>query len=368
MTRHTPKLLLAAAMAACPLTAFVACSGDDTAVNPADAGSDAVTSDADAARDTGPDVRGIDTDAEAGLSFNLWPPGEGPIVYYGGPVMLGTPNVYYVWYGDWKGSNTPSILEDLIKGFSGTGYSAIMKGYYQTPQAPLLPPTDAGLEGGDAGVDVHDGSIQDAGPKENLSGNVSFARSIYVGYTRGKDLHDSDIRGIVQDLLRAGDLPYDSDGIYFVLTSNDVIERDDYNYSGFCTDYCGWHDGTFVDQVQVHYAFIGSGCLDWCTLQTQFVEAGIPQSPNGNWDADGMASVIIHELCESVTDPMPSNVASWQDSWMSSENGDMCAWRFDPTYPTLDSSRANVRFGGRDFLIQQMWVNDGDGGRCDLQP
>ena len=33
------------------------------------------------------------------------PPGGGPksngINYHGGPVMLGTVNVYYIWYGSW---------------------------------------------------------------------------------------------------------------------------------------------------------------------------------------------------------------------------------------------------------------------------
>jgi len=27
------------------------------------------------------------------------------INYHGGPVMLGTVNVYYIWYGDWSGNS-----------------------------------------------------------------------------------------------------------------------------------------------------------------------------------------------------------------------------------------------------------------------
>jgi hypothetical protein len=244
-----------------------------------------------------------------------------------------------------------------------------MKAYYQIAQAPLTPPTDAGLEAGDAGLvgDSSDAARIPDGPREALSGEVTFDRSLYVGYTHGKDLHDSDIKLIVQELLRSGDLPYDANGLYFVLTSNDVTERTDSNWAGYCTDYCGWHDGTFIDQVQIHYSFIGSGCTQWCSVQPNFVEAGIPSSPNGNWDADGMASVIIHEMCESLSDPQPEYGPGWLDSYQLNENGDMCAWRFDPTYPTLAGSRANVRFGQRDFLIQQMWVLDDDGGRCDLQ-
>ena len=50
------------------------------------------------------------------------------------------------------------------------------------------------------------------------------------------------------------------------------------------------------------FAFIGSPalCYNQCTAQygAQFVS-----SPNNNAEADGMASIIAHELAESVTDP-----------------------------------------------------------------
>jgi hypothetical protein len=366
-------LTLAAAIAAVPATLASCASGThDGFLDMGDA-SDAMSEAADV-KDAGPDLEAI-APGDGGPSFNLWPPGWGPATYYGGPVMLGIPNIYFIWYGNWQGSNTPAILEDLIKGFSGTGYAGIMQGYYQTPQAPLVPPTDGGLEGGDAGPvgdagdDINDASMVPDGQHESLSGNVSFARSVYVGYTHGQNLHDKDIKGIVADMLHGNVLPYDSNGVYFVLTSGDVTEADDSDWSTFCGDYCGWHSGTFIDQVQIHYSFVGSpdGCLDVCSVRPGFVDAGISQSPNNNWPADAMASVIIHEMCESLTDPQPEYGPAWLDPYQSSEIGDMCAWRFDPTYHTLQNSRANVRFGGRDFLIQQMWVNDNDGGRCDLQ-
>lgn len=357
MTR-TIKTLLAAALIMSPAAMFVACNGDDT-MNPVDAGSDVVTDAEAGVRDSGPDVQGINTAADAAPSFNLQPAASGPIVYWGGPVILGSPNVYFVWYGDWKGSNTPAILEDLVKGFGETTYSKILTSYYQVPQAPKF----------DAGPDaaIVDSGVPD-GPREYISGRVSFARSIYVGYTRGPSLISGDVKGIVTDLLRAGDLPYDPSAVYFVMTSSDVSEGDE--WSTFCGSYCGWHNGHVIDGVPIQYAMVGdpANCLDGCGLTTQFQDAGISKSPNDNWSADSMASVVIHELSEAMTDPQPYDAPAWQDSYQSAENGDMCAWRFDPTYPTLGGSRANVRFGGRDYLIQQMWVIDSDGGRCDLQP
>jgi hypothetical protein len=373
VTRTIRKFLAVAALAATLPYAVVACGGDDTAVNPTDGGcKDAAdagcnNADADAAVDAKPDVTGIDV-GDGGPSFNLWPASGGPIKYWGGPVILGCPNVYFVWYGNWKGSNTPAVLEDLIKGFGETGYSNILKAYYQTPQVPKVDagsPDAADLDGAtDASVDA---DVPD-GPKEYVSGRVCFSRSIYVGYTRGTHLGQGDVRGVVTDLLRSNDLPYDPTAVYFVLASSDVTESD--GFAGFCSDYCGWHNGHVIDSVPIQYSFVGdpASCLDGCGLTTQFADAGILKSPNDNWSADSMASVIIHELSEAITDPQPYDGPAWQDQYMSAENGDMCAWRFDPTYPTLNGSRANVRFGSRDYLIQQMWVIDSDGGRCDLQP
>src|SRR5262249_6185761 len=69
------------------------------------------------------------------------------------------------------------------------------------------------------------------------------------------------------------------------------------------------------------------------------------------------ASVIAHEVEETVTDP---ELNAW-----TGENADMCAWTFGTEY-TSNGARANVRLGNRDFLIQRNWVN-ADGGRCDMR-
>src|SRR5262249_20170002 len=37
---------------------------------------------------------------------------ETVITYHGGPLMLGTPNVYFIWYGDWAGNTAQTILPD----------------------------------------------------------------------------------------------------------------------------------------------------------------------------------------------------------------------------------------------------------------
>src|SRR5258705_528444 len=34
------------------------------------------------------------------------------ISYHGGPVVTGTPNIYFIWYGNWSGNSATSILTD----------------------------------------------------------------------------------------------------------------------------------------------------------------------------------------------------------------------------------------------------------------
>ena len=65
-----------------------------------------------------------------------------------------------------------------------------------------------------------------------------------------------------------------------------------------------WHctQGAQVACACARFAFIGSPavCYDKCTAQSG--AQGV-SSPNNNAEADGMASIIAHELAESVTDP-----------------------------------------------------------------
>src|SRR5947207_10700505 len=35
------------------------------------------------------------------------------IRYWGGPVMLGTNHIYYIWYGNWSGNTASTILGNL---------------------------------------------------------------------------------------------------------------------------------------------------------------------------------------------------------------------------------------------------------------
>jgi len=72
-----------------------------------------------------------------------------------------------------------------------------------------------------------------------------------------------------------------------------------------------------------------------------------------------MASIIAHELEESVTDP---DLNAWYDR-RGYENADKCAWTFGTESTAANGSKYNVTLGGLQYLIQQNWVNAA-GGYC----
>ncbi len=246
-------------------------------------------------------------------------PGSNGITYHGGPLILGTTHAYYIWYGNWTGNTATTILSNFASAIGGSPYYNINTTY-----------TD--------------------GSKTAVSNAVLLMAGATDSYSQGAALTDANIKTIVSNAITSGALPADSNAVYFVLTSTDVTET-----SGFCTQYCGWHTHGTIAGLDIKYSFVGNPdqCPSACAAQTV--------SPNGNAGADGMASVIVHELEEAVTDP---DLNAWYDK-QGMENADKCAWKFGTTYTTANGSLANMNLGGKDYLIQQNWVNAA-GGYCAL--
>lgn len=283
---------------------------------------------------------------EAGL-FDLRSPSTVPIQYYGGSVMTSPINVYFLWYGSWTNTKVPHILEDLIKNVDDSAWYQINTAYCQAP----LP--DAGSI--DAGVTESNLTLY-------VNGRVNFIQSVYLGYPNGSSLQDTDIATIIGETVAKGALSPDPDGMYVVLVSSDVSVEE------FCYSYCAWHDNQTILGQNFHIAFVGdTGACQHCNLQAKYNSLGLLISPNGDWSADSMASVLLHELAETSTDPNPSSAIAWQDE-TGRETADKCAWTFGQTYLTSNGSAANMPIGNRDFMIQQNWVLDADGGHCGLTP
>lgn len=240
------------------------------------------------------------------------------ILYHNGPVMTTTTNIYYIWYGNWSGNTAISILTNLMQGFTGSPIYNTNTSYYN-------------------GANVH------------VMNSVNFVQSVNDNYSLGSSLSDANIKTIVSNAIGNGSVPKDSNGVYFVLTSADVKET-----SGFGSVYCGWHTHGSIGGSDIKYAFVGDASKQ---APTGCIAVTAAKAPNGNLGADGMASVIFHELSETVTDP---DLNAWYDR-QGNENGDKCAWNFGSTYTTASGKTANVNLGGNDYLLQQMWVNSGNG-------
>jgi hypothetical protein len=243
--------------------------------------------------------------------------GSNGILYHNGPVMLGTVNIYYIWYGNWSGNSATTILTTFGQNIGGSGYEHINSTYYD-------------------------------GANNHVTGAVNYAGSTTDNYSQGTSLSDAQVQSVVAAAVTSGRLPTDKNAVYFVLTSSDVTAS-----SGFCTQYCGWHTHGTISGLDIKYAFVGNPdrCPSSCEEQTT--------SPNGNAGADGMASIVAHEMEEAISDP---DLNAWYDR-RGAENADKCAWTFGTESTASNGSKYNITLGGKQFLIQQNWVNAG-GGFC----
>lgn len=244
-------------------------------------------------------------------------------VYNGGPVISGTPDIYYIWYGNWS-SGSKTLIQTFTKSLNGSSYLN----------------TDSSMSG---------------------NGQVAYIKSTTVSASshvklyRGTSINGEDdtIENIVTGTLNKGLLPADPNGLYFVLTGQNIT------VSGFNTAFCGWHGSTNWGGLSlgVQYGFIGNPKTTDTGCYAQAV------SPNNNFGVDAMVSVIAHELIEAVTDPTGT---AWWDSNPASttygyENSDICAWNFGTTYKTGNGAKANIKLGTKNYLLQQQWVNTGAG-------
>jgi len=226
------------------------------------------------------------------------PGGGNGITNHGGPVIHGTVNVHYIWYGN-HAASVKTTLTDFANNIGNSPYFNINKTYTDSTGA--------------------------------VSGLVANAAAASDNYSQGTSLSDAQIQAVV-----AAQSPTDTNGVYFVLTSPDVTAS-----SGFCTQYCGWHTHGTIGGKDIKYSFVGNSnrCPSACAAQAT--------GPNGNDGSDGMASIIAHELEEATSDP---DLNAWYDT-RGAENADKCAWTFGTTYSSGGAS-ANVKLGTRDYLIQ----------------
>lgn len=255
------------------------------------------------------------------------------ITYHDGPLMYGTSNVYFVWYGCWDetcgvgNTATQAIIDHFITNVGGSPYFQINAMY---PGAFGNTP----------------------------SGGLIYGGGIVDRYSHGFELTAADIRGIVKDGIESNQLPQDPWAIYVVLASAGVSS----NATGFCIPGALPHKG--VGEAfgsQFRYAFVGNALRCPSVAASQFVasDGTLLPTPNGNLAADAMVSTLAHLLNVIVTNP---SGGGWFDRY-GLQNADKCFGQFGPTW-LVNGARANLKLGGRDYLIQHNWVNSDKKPHC----
>ncbi|KAK9831483.1 hypothetical protein WJX81_000800 [Elliptochloris bilobata] len=279
--------------------------------------------------------------------------GTAGMTWFGGPTMDAAPQqMYYIWYGDkWDTSSgdynsTPKILTDMANSIGNSEWMKITSTYYNVNNGVPIS-ADVKL----AGTVVVSSSKSDCWMgADGTQGDAGADSGVFINK-------------VVSCVLDKGLASYTPNAVYFVLTSSEV------QINGFCTVFCGWHNTNANTNAQefktrpFRYSFVGStGHCDRkaaCATAGQWGSDG-KASPNWNAEADGMASIIAHELTEAVTDP---ELNAWGDT-AGNENADKCANTYGSALFAAGGGLANVAWkcntagcSDRNYNIQRNWVN-----------
>jgi hypothetical protein len=218
------------------------------------------------------------------------------------------------------------------------------------------PPTEGGIRV----VDTDSGLA-----RTYITNSLTVAGSITLDYTLPEGgITEEDIGTIVADAITSNTVPYDPNAVYYLLTSKEITVANGY----FCYYWCGLHSTAHMPldggEVLIHYAMTGdvSACPAACDT---WALSGNP-SPNGNWTADGMTNIMAGDLTEMATDPIAIGDPAWMDQISYGVSG-ACGWDFQDYYVQYDGAPYNVAFGGRNWLLQQLWArNETQENHCEL--
>ncbi|KAI6706269.1 hypothetical protein NL676_009231 [Syzygium grande] len=260
--------------------------------------------------------------------------------YHMGPVLASPINVYIIWYGQWY-QNQQATIRDFIYSLSAPSSSASYPSVADWWRTVRLYTDQTG---------------------SNITRDIALSGEFYdFKYSHG-DPHALPLN------------PHN--GLYLVLTSADVQVQD------FCRAVCGFHYFTFptIVGVTVPYAWVGySGmqCPGICAYPFAWPKySGRPppstnggndimKPPNGDVGADGMISVIGHELAEVSSNPLVNAWYAGDDPTAPTEIADLCLGVYGSGggggyvgAVNKDSWGSGYNFNGvkgRKYLVQWVW-------------
>lgn len=276
--------------------------------------------------------------------------------YHMGPVLASPIKLYIIWYGHWNPTQQATIRDFLYSLSSSSSSYPSVSDWWRTVRLY----TD------------QTGS--------NITGNIVLSGEFYDSkYSHGGYLSRLAVQSVIKTAVTAYPraLPLNPhNGLYLVLTSPDVRVQD------FCRAVCGFHYFTFpnIVGVTVPYAWVGhSGtqCPGVCAYPFAWPNySGKPppstnggnnimRAPNGDVGADGMISVIAHELAEVSSNPLVNAWYAGDDPTAPTEIADLCVGVYGTgggggyvgkVYKDSWGSGYNVNgVKGRRFLVQWVW-------------
>jgi Phosphate-induced protein 1 conserved region len=183
------------------------------------------------------------------------------------------------------------------------------------------------------------------GAQRFVPGAVSYTGFWAANQNPGSTVSDGAIQAQIVAGFTSGALSYDPSTIYAVFSGPGVNLG-----GGFGTQYCAYHGAfTWNGNVVVYAAQPFNAGVSGCQVQST--------GPNAD-PADAEVNTLAHEVDEAATDPQ---LNAWYDR-RGYENADKCAWTFGSTYSVSNGAQANMVVGGKNFLVQQNWLNRGSGG------
>ncbi|KAI8865740.1 hypothetical protein GQ42DRAFT_159344 [Ramicandelaber brevisporus] len=309
---------------------------------------------------------GNDGNIDDGTTQQLQPMSQQyAIQYFGGPVMNGPVNLYFIFYGTWSNEEC-NLVFNFIREIERTPWFTTTREYGDSRGVGVTGPLSlklALIDRYSIGRSLHRGNVTDKSYFEpitipgvaNVAGNeVDIADGKYgrdsekieqmMKHTNSRlrvtNATVPDILGtnlammgnapaaverIITATLGYKMLPADPNGMYLVLASPEVASE------GFCQTYCGYHR-YFIEpyrQKAIKYAYVGNPAMQ-CPYACGSARGQPGQSLNGNQGIDSMMSTVAHELVETLTDPY---LNAWFDG-QGNESADKCAFTYGSAVET----------------------------------
>lgn len=260
------------------------------------------------------------------------------ISYHGGPVLQSGTKVAAIYW-----ASAPIFNGGPVVGTAGSGSS----------DGSLVGTFLRGL-GGSPYFNINSTYTDGSGAK--IANSVSYTQYWANGTNAPSgttSISDAQMVAMLQSGFNSGALSYDASTVYAIFTSGKVNLG-----GGFGTQYCAYHThGTVtINGVSrtVLYAAMPYNYAYPSSCTSGYAAANGTLDPGADYEVNTLA----HEIEETTTDMMGN---AWFDN-RGYENADKCAWKWGTTYTTAAGGVANMTIGGKDFLVQQNWVNAGSGG------